>query len=165
MSYPVHVAERAVSVDIVGRRPDLRVAIEGQTHSVSEQESVAGEFAIHIDGELCRGFRYSSGDQVHVRIDGRTCVIDLPRDHSGGSNADSGHDDLRADMPGVVVSLHCEPGQAVNIGDKLVTLESMKLQISLVAHRDGVIERVHILPNTSFERGALLVSLAKAVPA
>jgi biotin carboxyl carrier protein len=38
-------------------------------------------------------------------------------------------------MPGVVVAVQCESGQAVKTGDKLLTLESMKLQMTIVALR------------------------------
>ncbi len=161
MSYPVHVADRIVSVDIVGRRPDLRVIVDGRAMSVMEHDAASGEFEVRIEGEVLRGYRYVAGDQVYVRLHGRTFVVELPRNESGSTGGEQGRDDLRADMPGVVVAVHCAAGRDVKAGDKLVTLESMKLQISLVAHRDGTVEKVHRAPNETFERGALLVSLKK----
>jgi biotin carboxyl carrier protein len=68
-------------------------------------------------------------------------------------------DEIRASMPGVVVAVQCESGQAVKTGDKLLTLESMKLQMTIVALRDATVQQVHVTPAAVFERGALLVSL------
>jgi len=161
MAYPVHVADSTLTVEIVGRRPDLRVVVDGIAMSVMEHESAQGEFELRIDGHVVRGWRYVAGDQVHVRLCGRTFSVELPRNESGTAGGEQGHDEIRADMPGVVVAVHCAPGQAVKAGDKLVTLESMKLQIALVAHRDGTIEKVHRAPNETFERGAPLVTLAR----
>ena len=55
MSYPVNVAERTVSVDIVGRRPDLRVVVDGRPLSVMEHDCPAGEFEVLVDGGIRRG--------------------------------------------------------------------------------------------------------------
>ena len=62
-------------------------------------------------------------------------------------------------MPGTVVSIHCAVGDSVTSGQKLVTIESMKLQISMVAPRDGKVAAVNAAPNTTFERGTVLVAL------
>ena len=40
-------------------------------------------------------------------------------------------------MPGSVVEIHKQAGRAVQRGETLVTIESMKLQMALVAPRDG----------------------------
>ena len=49
--------------------------------------------------------------------------------------------------------------------DKLVTIESMKLQVGLVAPRDGTIAAIHVPAETAFDRGALLISfVALAAP-
>ena len=62
-------------------------------------------------------------------------------------------------MPGTVIAIHTEVGAEVKAGDKLITIESMKLQVGLVASRDGVIEGIHVPAETAFDRGALLISL------
>ena len=80
---------------------------------------------------------------------------------ANASGASSQHE-TRADMPGVVIAVHCEAGQAVSRGDKLVTIESMKLQATLTASHEAVVERVHVAAESAFERGALLVSFSVA---
>jgi len=70
---------------------------------------------------------------------------------------------VRAQMPGIVVAVHCAAGQRVQAGDKLLTMESMKLQVTLTASGAAVVERVHVAPEVTFARDALLVTLA-AVP-
>ena len=110
---------------------------------------------------VCRyhGWRFATADEVYIRIGGRTHVIGLPQFGTGAGAAGHAEDEVRADMPGTVVSVHCAAGDQVTSGQKLVTIESMKLQISMVAPRDGKIAAVNALPNTTFERGVVLVAL------
>ncbi|MEI9984238.1 MAG: acetyl-CoA carboxylase biotin carboxyl carrier protein subunit [Aliidongia sp.] len=78
--------------------------------------------------------------------------------HAGRSSAGSGNE-LRAEMPGTVVDIACSAGAPVGTGQPLLTVESMKMQMILAAPFDAVVETVHVAPNASFERNALLVTL------
>jgi biotin carboxyl carrier protein len=51
-------------------------------------------------------------------------------------------------------------GTAVRRGDVLIVLESMKLETSLKAPRDGVVASAPLAPGATFDRGAVLVTLA-----
>jgi acetyl/propionyl-CoA carboxylase alpha subunit len=98
---------------------------------------------------------------VHVRLGGRTFIVSCADPELEAAARDRQQHESRADMPGVVVAVHCEAGQAVACGDKLITIESMKLQATLLASHEAVVERVHVGPETAFERGAVLVSFVK----
>ncbi len=65
-----------------------------------------------------------------------------------------------APMPGRVVSVSAEAGQAVVRGDVLLVLEAMKVQMRLAAPRDGVIGAVHAAVGSLVEEGTELVSYA-----
>ncbi len=64
-------------------------------------------------------------------------------------------------MPGTVVQLRVQPGTAVSAGETLVVLESMKMEISIAAPRDGSIAAVHVAAGDQVERGATLIELAE----
>jgi 3-methylcrotonyl-CoA carboxylase alpha subunit len=158
MAYRLQVDGREVEAQIVARRPELGVRIGAVRHRVCVQHDAADEFALSVDGVGYRGWRCRVGDEVHVRLEGRTYVVRLVGHESKAASAEA-LDEIRASMPGVVVAVQCESGQAVKTGDKLLTLESMKLQMTIVALRDATVQQVHVTPAAVFERGALLVSL------
>ena len=161
------MSDREVLAEIVGRRPQLAVRIDGIVHDVSDSQSlntmsIDGAFELTVDGTLYSGWRCVVGNDVYVRLGGRTFILNRAMDASASASGASSQHETRADMPGVVIAVHCEAGQAVSRGDKLVTIESMKLQATLTASHEAVVERVHVSAESTFERGALLVSFAGA---
>ena len=52
-------------------------------------------------------------------------------------------------MPGLLVSLAVEAGQAVKAGEELAVVEAMKMENLLRATHDGVIAKLHAMPGDS----------------
>ncbi len=158
MPYRIQLDGRDIEVQILGLRPVLRVRIGAVEHTAATTPAAADEFALTVDGVPYQGWRCTVGDEVHVRLEGRTYTARFVRREARAEGAGA-EDEIRASMPGVVVGVHCEPGQAVAAGERLLTLESMKLQMTIVASRAAEVQAVHVAPEAVFERGALLVSL------
>jgi len=73
---------------------------------------------------------------------------------------DAEHDgptEVRAIIPGVVVSVAVGEGDTVQPGQQLLAIEAMKMQNELRAPRAGTIERVAVGPGRTIEVGDLLV--------
>jgi acetyl/propionyl-CoA carboxylase alpha subunit len=102
------------------------------------------------------------GDSVHLHAFGRAWTVTLvdPVERSRGRGAAG--DVALAPMPGTVVAVAVTAGDAVAQGQRLVVIESMKMQSELVAERDGVVERVFHAVGDTFDRGAPLVALEPA---
>jgi 3-methylcrotonyl-CoA carboxylase alpha subunit len=162
MTFRVQVDGQESEVQVTALRPQLRVRSGTLECTVlQEQAGAAGEsFALTLGERTYRGWRYHVGASVYVRFEGRTYCV-----HLGGarrSDEASAQEELRASMPGVVVAVHCQSGQHVQAGERLLTLESMKLQMTLVAAHAAQVRQLHVAPDAVFERGALLVSLSPA---
>ena len=84
---------------------------------------------------------------------------DLRRRATTGRDA-AAHDgptEVRAIIPGRVVSVAVVPGDAVTTGGRLVSVEAMKMENEVRAPRDGVVERVAVGPGDTVDPGDLLV--------
>jgi pyruvate carboxylase len=63
-----------------------------------------------------------------------------------------------ASMPGMVVTVAVQPGNPVKKGQKLLSLEAMKMETNLYAERDGRIGQVLVRPGLQVAAGDLLVT-------
>ncbi len=94
--------------------------------------------------------------EVDIELASRAALRDQAR--RGRSAIDrSGPIEVRAMIPGVVVSVGVGSGDAVAAGQRLVVLEAMKMQNEILAPRDGTIERVAVAPGSKIELGDLLL--------
>ncbi len=66
---------------------------------------------------------------------------------------------IKAPIPGLVVRVAVEPGQAVLEGDTLLILEAMKMENELRVPRGGTIHEVRVEPRMQVALGQVLVTL------
>jgi 3-methylcrotonyl-CoA carboxylase alpha subunit len=62
-------------------------------------------------------------------------------------------------MPGSLVAVQIKPGDTVSKGQTLLVMESMKMETTIAAPRDGVVQTVHFDKGQTFDRDALLITL------
>ncbi|MEM9561913.1 MAG: biotin/lipoyl-binding carrier protein [Actinomycetota bacterium] len=67
--------------------------------------------------------------------------------------------EVRAEMTASVWQVRVEVGQAVAADDELLILESMKMEIPVVAPRAGTVDVVHVAPEDQVNEGTVLVTL------
>ena len=129
-----------------------------------------GGYRLHFDGRVVElGFAEldpaciaTRGDEVYVHLDGETYQLtyEHPLERLAHAAHGAAEDSLRAPMPGSLVVVHARAGQQVAKGEALLVMESMKMETTLTAARDGVVAAVHYAPGQTFDRDALLLSLA-----
>jgi 3-methylcrotonyl-CoA carboxylase alpha subunit len=109
------------------------------------------------------GRTYSSGagpDLALVTKFGQSFVIGLPRYSAGGHHAHDG--DILSPMPGRIIAVEVAAGDAVTKGQKLLTLEAMKMEHTLTAPFDGVVAEVNAATGGQVSEGMILVRVEEA---
>ena len=66
---------------------------------------------------------------------------------------------VTASVPGKVFKVEAKTGQAVKAGDTIVILESMKMEIPVVAPQDGTVASIEVAVGDSVENGDTLASM------
>lgn len=149
----------------VYRRDGVRLSIDGEVVDAALEDLGGGEFLLELDGELTSLRIATWGDAIFVHEAGESFRIDavnsLERaaEEAAGSR---GADQILAPMPGVVVGVVAPAGTSVKRGDPVLTIESMKLETSMTAPRDGVIAAVLFEAGAGFGKGAVLATLVPA---
>jgi pyruvate carboxylase len=67
--------------------------------------------------------------------------------------------EVGAPIPGVITGLHATVGGKVVKGDKLITIEAMKMQTTIYAPEDGIVAEVLVKVGDSIEGQDLLMKL------
>ena len=102
-----------------------------------------------------------NGWRVEVEVEAAARAVLRERARRGrGVAGQSGPIEVRAIIPGVVVSVSAMAGDAVTAGQQLLVVEAMKMQNELRAPWDGMIERVAVGPGETVEVGDVLIVIA-----
>jgi biotin carboxyl carrier protein len=146
---------------------EKHVNVDGKVYEV-DFESVSGQpvYSLIVDGKSHEGYAARGDEDWQVLLHGRLYPITVEderekrlRSAAGGGVVEAGEFHLRAPMPGLVVAIPVEEGQAVKRGDVLLILESMKMQNELKAPRDGTVGRLRVKAGDTVEQKQTLLSV------
>jgi biotin carboxyl carrier protein len=146
--------ETAASLRRLGRRRHVLDA-GGVTTLVIMEDDAAAEGGIRRREVLVDGFRF----MVEVESE-RIAALRERASQGRASSAHSGPLQVKAIIPGKVVAVSVEAGDAVMAGQQLLVVEAMKMQNELRAPRDGTIDRVGVAVGVNIEIGDLLVVIS-----
>ncbi|HEU0097326.1 MAG TPA: biotin carboxylase N-terminal domain-containing protein [Allosphingosinicella sp.] len=132
---------------------DLRVALSHGT----ETRVIEGGGDPEIEGVAT-----AEGDNVLVFARGQAFAFTLPgaAGAAGGGAASDGA--LLSPMPGRIISVEVRQGDKVAKGQKLLTVEAMKMEHSMSAPFDGVVAELGAQAGAQVNEGTLLVRVERA---
>lgn len=107
----------------------------------------------HPDGKRTVFFELN-GQPREVTVDDRSLASSVATRVKADA-ADPKH--VGAPMPGVVVSVAIHAGDKVAQGQKLLSLEAMKMETTLYAEREGEAAEILVQPGSNVEAGDLLI--------
>lgn len=67
---------------------------------------------------------------------------------------------VKAPMPGLVLSVLVAEGDEVQKGDSLLVLEAMKMENMIKSPTDGIIKKIEVKPGNTVEKNELLISFS-----
>ena len=145
-----------VEVGYAFRRDGVHVEVDGSPLSVAVVAVTPELVDLEVDGVRRRVQVHQVGDTAYVDSAlGTSVLVEQPRFPDPSSALSAGS--LTAPMPGTVVRVTAEKGQAVAAGDVLVVLEAMKMEHAVRAAIDGTVEDVLVAAGEQVADGAVLV--------
>ena len=165
MKYIASMDDKSFEIEI---KPNDQLLVNGEPVQADFQ-SVADQpvYTLLLNGESFEALVYPSERGIQVLLSGRLFDFTVEderqqrlRQSSGGAAVQTGEYQLKAPMPGMVVSVPVEEGQEIQTGDDLVILESMKMQNELKAPRDGIISRIRVKAGDNVDQNQVLMTLS-----
>lgn len=71
----------------------------------------------------------------------------------------AGPGDEVSPLAGVVISIEVTPGQSVSEGDKVMTLEAMKMKTAVISHHNGQVKNIAVKVGDAVEAGQVLLTI------
>ena len=150
--------EAAVTVPVAYRRGGWRLDLPGGALDVAAELDESGALTVDLGGRRRTATVLEETGALLVMADGRVHRV-APYDPGAAAAAQDlsgGH--LAAPMPGKVVRVLATEGERVKRGAPLLVLEAMKMEHTIAAPADGIVERIAFAVGDLVEEGVELVS-------
>jgi acetyl-CoA/propionyl-CoA carboxylase biotin carboxyl carrier protein len=158
-SIRLRAGDRTDHVHIAGTPADASARIEDGENIALSAQLDGEQLAITIDGVRSVYTVAADGHQIWVAGGGRALVLDEVREAPVRPDDEhSGDAELVSPMPGSVVAVGVSDGDQVTAGTVVVAVEAMKMEHSLTAPVDGVVE-LHVAVGDQVKVGQLLAKV------
>ena len=126
----------------------LRITVEGKTYDV--------EVEMLDNGRGPGPARQTAAPSARVAAPRPSAKPAAPKPAASAGGADG---DVASPLAAVVVSVDVAVGDTVEEGQKVVTLEAMKMNTIVAAPAGGTVKAIHVAAGDSVEEGQALVSV------
>ncbi len=115
----------------------------------------SGSYTVVVNGEKF-SVQVAEGDaDIQVTaVNGESAAASTPAPVASGNDIE-----IKALLPGNVWKIVANPGQSVNEGDVIMILESMKMEIDVVAPKGGVVKSITVATNDKVVEGQVVAVL------
>nr|WP_246600417.1 acetyl/propionyl/methylcrotonyl-CoA carboxylase subunit alpha [Candidimonas humi] len=117
---------------------------------------------LQLDERRLHGTVIVRGEQLQVYVDGNSYALQLhdPVAHAQDEGAEH-LGGLTAPMPGKIIAINVKQGDTVKAGDALLVMEAMKMEHTIHAPGDGVVQELFYAVGDQVADGAELIALAE----
>jgi len=154
---------RTIELERTGER--LQCAIDGRVLEAGVIEIAPGVFSLLIGGASLEARVEPCATGLRVTVAGReyAAAVRDPRHwrrDRGAAVEAEGRQQVIAPMPGKIVRVLVNAGQAVEAGQGIVVVEAMKMQNEVRAPKSGTVERLLVAENQAVSAGEILAVVA-----
>jgi biotin carboxyl carrier protein len=164
--YTVTIEDREYDIELEYHADHLAVRVDGnprqvQVHALQDTRALllvdgeSHEVDIHSVGPTGDTVIFMQGMEIPVTVENYNLA--QMRKTAGITSGAKAERFFKAPMPGLVVTVKVEPGQAVKAGQPMVVVEAMKMENILKATTDGVVKEILVGAGQSVEKGDRLL--------
>jgi 3-methylcrotonyl-CoA carboxylase alpha subunit len=160
---PPAVIAAAAAALLPEDKADPWAALAGFRATGARHTAVAVEIGerIYVAEPVAGGEARQANETRLLFLDGDVWPFSLPHPR-GGADAEASDGMVLAPMPGAVVLVDTTKGRKVKRGERLLVLQAMKMEYTLVAPFDGTVTDLTVSAGSQVKEGALLARIEKA---
>ncbi len=147
---------------IIARDGDgFKVKIGDEEYAVEYRELKDGFATLTINGKQVKCNISTEGSQRHIFIGGNVYRFNKVEAGDGDSEFGELPSSITSPISGKVTAMGAEPGQDVQEGHVILTIEAMKMEYQIKAPYTGKVEAIYFKPGDQVEIGETLVEMEK----
>jgi biotin carboxyl carrier protein len=165
MNYIARIQDKEYQINLEDRGDQVVATINGETIPIKLNEidgshvysALVGNRSMEIEirrNEVGYLIVHKGNSLEYLVEDERTARLKKSMNQAVSHKIDS---ELKAPMPGLVVSIEVKPGQKLKKGDGLVIIEAMKMENEIKAPFDCSIKEIKVQERQAVEKGQVLV--------
>jgi len=138
--------------------PSWEITIAGEQFNLSgslEQQ----QLQVNVDNYCAQAVCFIDRHEINLVIAGEQYNFIIPTSDIHAPTIQD-KDSLTSPMPGTITALFVQTGTAVKAGEKLLSMEAMKMEHTIYAPHDGKVKAVFYHQGDLVEEGVELISLA-----
>jgi biotin carboxyl carrier protein len=144
-----------------------QITVDGRSYDVDFQHlSEGGIISLLLDRRSLEAIVEERDESWEVLIQGELYTVQVQDERAyrlakarGATAEFSGEATIKSPMPGLIIAVPVQKGQAVKKGDKIIILESMKMENELRSPRDGIVTRINTQVGASVEKNQVLATI------
>jgi biotin carboxyl carrier protein len=139
------VDEKQIAYEILSKNKNqIIVKIDGRIYNVVYACKGSGKIQMLANGQ-------------NFDLEVLTDLQNRAREYQAEKRKNSGETLVNASMPGLLLKLNVQEGDAVKEGDTLFVLEAMKMENEIKAEVPGTVKEIKVSEGQSVEKGAVIL--------
>jgi biotin carboxyl carrier protein len=148
MKYEAEINGQTLHLELEEQDGRISVVLDERRYDLEVLRPEEGVYQFFLGHQVYEA-RVSNGEKSSLKINLRgelfnVNLIDRKHRRIGAEHADDSQKQLLAPMPGKVVRVLCEVGEAVKIGQGVLVVEAMKMQNEIKSPKDGRILEIRV---------------------
>lgn len=165
MKYAANISGHEFELDLRFNKKQPVAICEGREYTVDIEKIAEGHLLVKLNNRVFE-ILLSGDDLQSANVNGMLCDVQL-RDArlqqlaaiSVTAEKSSTPKDIKAPMPGMVLDLLVEEGQAIDKSTNLLIIEAMKMENEVRTGKAGVVKKIYVKKGQAVDKGTLLMRI------
>ena len=145
--YIIKIQEKELNLKILNMTSNkIEFMLDNSYHVAKYLDNNTAKMTVVVDGLQITFDKHSELDKIVYK-------------NSGAESGEDSQISLRSQIPGRVVSINANVDDKVKKGDVLCVLESMKMQVSIKSHKDGLIKSIKVKQGASVAKNDVIMEI------
>lgn len=154
-------------IDIEGSNGKLNISIDGKSFTVDLIPLDDKRYSVIVNNRsfvVEAGFRKNA---IRLAAEQKEWIIPvlnrqqrMQSEILGSAESETAEGEIRAPMPGMILRVEVEPGQAIEVGQPLLVVEAMKMENEIRAPFSGIVQEILARPQQAVEKNDVLIRIA-----